>query len=74
MSVARSLGLAFLGLLLGGLAGGLIGLLGGLGYTSLAATSSFEGYSGYLVAFWMLVGILIGMIAGAIMGFRRATA
>jgi hypothetical protein len=72
MSVARSLGLAFLGLLLGGGAGALLGLLGGLGYTSLAATASFEGYSAYVTIFWMLCGIVIGAIAGAAIGLRRS--
>jgi hypothetical protein len=58
--------------MLGALIGAAIGLLGGLGFTTLAATSSFEGYSGYVVALWMLAGILIGMITGAVIGLRQA--
>ena len=54
MSVAGRAALALLGLVLGGVAGGVVGLLGGLAYTELAGTSSFEGYSGFVVAFWIL--------------------
>lgn len=72
MAIGRSIGFAVLGLLLGGMAGGGAGLLGGLGYTQLAETSGFEGYSGYVVAMWMVVGIVIGMIAGLAVGLRRS--
>jgi hypothetical protein len=55
----------------GGILGGILGLLGGLGYTELAGTSGFEGYSGFVVVFWMLGGILIGIIIGPILVLRR---
>jgi hypothetical protein len=57
-------------MVLGAMAGGILGLLGGLAYTSLAQTSGFEGYSGYVVAFWMLAGIALGLIAGLAGGVR----
>lgn len=72
MSKGRSIGFALLGLLLGGAAGGGAGLLGGLGYTELANTSGFEGYSGFVVVVWMLFGILIGMVAGLVIGLSRS--
>lgn len=46
------------------IAGGLLGLLGGLGWTKLAATSGFEGYSGFVVVYWLAGGILLGLAAG----------
>lgn len=66
MAIARKIGYVLLGLLLGG---GL-GLLGGLAYTELAATSGFEGYSGFVVVYWMLGGIILGFAAGIIAAFR----
>jgi hypothetical protein len=70
MSVARRVGFSLAGLLSGLVVGGLLGLGGGLAYTTLAGTSSFEGFSGYVVAFWILGGMLFGMIAGLITGIR----
>ncbi len=49
-----------------------MGLLGGLAYTELAATSGFEGYSGFVVAGWMLAGIVVGLIAGLVAGIKRS--
>jgi len=72
MSAGRSFGYAAVGLVAGAIAGGGIGLLGGLAYTELAATSGFEGYSGFVVACWMLGGIVIGLIAGLIGGLKLA--
>ena len=72
MSLARRLGFAALGITLGALAGGVLGLLGGLAYTEIAATSGFEGYSGFVVAFWMLGGVVIGMIVGLVVAYRWA--
>ncbi|GIL02490.1 MAG: hypothetical protein BroJett030_23890 [Alphaproteobacteria bacterium] len=72
MSAGRVLGFGLLGWLLGAVAGGVAGLGGGLGWITLAGTSGFEGYSGYVVAYWMLGGILVGMAAGAILGTRFA--
>ena len=70
MSLARRLGFAVLGLTLGASAGGVAGLLGGLAYTEIARTSGFEGYSGFVVAFWMLGGIVLGMIAGLVVAHK----
>ena len=70
MPAGRLIGFALLGTILGGVVGGGVGLLGGLGYTSLAETSGFEGYSGFVVAFWLLGGILFGLFAGLILGIR----
>lgn len=72
MSTGRTIAFGLLGLLLGGVAGGGIGLLGGLAYTELAATTGFEGYSGFVVAGWMLAGIVIGMISGLVAGIKRS--
>ena len=52
------------------LAGGLLGFLGGLAWTELAATSGFEGYSGFVVVYWLLAGLVLGLIAGLIAAFR----
>lgn len=46
------------------------GLLGGVGYTTLAGTSSFEGCSGFVVVAWMLVGGFLGAVVGTIVGAR----
>jgi hypothetical protein len=70
MSLARRLAFALLGIALGSSAGGVAGLLGGLAYTQIAGTSGFEGYSGFVVAFWMLGGIMLGMIAGLVVAHR----
>jgi hypothetical protein len=72
MSIARRLGIALLGITLGSSGGGIAGLLGGLAYTELADTSGFEGYSGFVVAFWILGGVLIGMIGGLVVAYRFA--
>ena len=68
MSAGRKIAFGLLGLVAGAVAGGGLGLGGGLAWTELMNTSSFEGYSGYVVAFWMLGGILIGSVAGLIFG------
>jgi hypothetical protein len=52
------------------LIGGLLGFLGGLAWTELAATSGFEGYSGFVVVYWLLAGLVLGLIAGLIAAFR----
>jgi hypothetical protein len=64
--------MAVIGLLMGGLAGGIVGILGGLGYTNLASTTSFEGYSGFVIVFWMLGGIVLGMVVGFATGLKRS--
>jgi hypothetical protein len=70
MSLARRLAFAVLGIALGASGGGVLGLLAGLAYTEIAATSGFEGYSGFVVAFWMLGGVVIGMIVGLVVAHR----
>ena len=72
MSMVRRVGFALLGMLFGAMAGAVAGVLGGLGYTELANTSGFEGYSGFVVAFWMLAGTAIGMIFGLIVAYKLA--
>ena len=70
MSMVRRVGFALLGMLLGAIAGAVAGLLGGLGYTELVQTPGFEGYSGFVVAFWLLAGTAIGMIFGLIVAYK----
>lgn len=70
MAAGRSIALGLLCALLGAIAGGGLGIGGGLAWTALAETSSFEGYSGFVIAYWMLAGIILGFIAGAIFGAR----
>jgi hypothetical protein len=72
MSAVRTFGFGLLGSVLGAVAGVSLGLLGGLGYTELASVSGFEGYSGFVVAYWMLGGLVMGAIAGIIIAFKRA--
>jgi branched-subunit amino acid ABC-type transport system permease component len=63
--------LAILGLFLGGIVGGVAGVALGFLYTTLAHTTSFEGYSGMLVFFtFMPIGIIFGALIGAVgLGF-----
>jgi hypothetical protein len=72
MTLMRRLGLAALGIVLGSAGGGVAGLLAGLAYVEIANTSGFEGYSGFVVAFWMLGGVTIGMIVGLVVAYRFA--
>jgi hypothetical protein len=72
MSMARRLAFSALGIILGSSGGGVLGLLAGLAYTEIAATSGFEGYSGFVVAYWILGGIALGMIAGLVVAHRLA--
>jgi hypothetical protein len=58
--------LAIVGLFLGGIVGGAAGVALGLIYTTVAHTTSFEGYSGMLVFFtFMPIGIIVGALVGA---------
>jgi hypothetical protein len=63
--------LAIVGLFLGGIVGGAAGVALGFIYTTLAHTTSFEGYSGMLVFFtFMPIGIIVGGLIGAVgLGF-----
>lgn len=72
MGAGRTFGLSLLGAVAGGATGGGLGLLAGLAYTSLADVSGFEGLSGYTVAFWILGGIVLGLILGTIAGAMLA--
>ena len=58
--------LAFVGLFLGAIAGGVIGIGAGFLWTTVFHTSDFEGYSGMLVfATFMPIGIIVGAVLGA---------
>ena len=58
--------LAFVGLFLGAIGGGVIGVGAGLLWTKLFHTSDFEGYSGMLVfSAFMPIGIIAGAVLGA---------
>ena len=60
--------LAVLSLLVGAIAGGLIGIGAGMLWVEVAHTSNFEGASGMLVFFgFMPAGVVIGAIAGLIL-------
>ncbi len=39
-------------------------------YSELAQSSGFAGYSGFVVDYWMLGGIVLGPIAGLVVGLR----
>jgi hypothetical protein len=56
-----------IGLLLGTIAGAVVGVGAGLLWTTLFKTSDFEGYRGMLVFFtFMPVGAMLGAFAGAV--------
>ena len=58
--------LAFVGLFLGAIAGGVIGVGAGFLWTSVFHTSDFEGYSGMLIfTAFMPIGIIAGAVSGA---------
>jgi ABC-type antimicrobial peptide transport system permease subunit len=57
--------------LLGPMIGGFVGFLGGLAWTELAGTSGFEGYSGFVVVYWLMAGVILGLIAGLFIAVRR---
>ena len=60
-------GLAVIGLLLGAIAGGVIGVCAGFLWIIVSHTSDFEGYSGTLVFLtFMPIGIVVGALLGAI--------
>jgi hypothetical protein len=60
------------GLVLGAIAGGVIGVGAGLIWTTVFNTSSFEGYSGMLVFFtFMPIGAILGALGGAV-GWARS--
>jgi hypothetical protein len=72
MSAGRIIALTVLGLLIDAIAGGGLGLLGGLAYTELMGSTGFEGYSGFVGVWRMLAGIVTGMIAGLVVGVKRS--
>jgi hypothetical protein len=62
----KVVGLALVGFFLGAIAGGVIGVVCGLIWTTVFQTSDFEGYSAMLVFFtFMPIGILAGGAIGA---------
>jgi hypothetical protein len=64
-------GYGILGAFPGAVGGGLLGLGGGLAWITLAATSSFEGHSGFVAGYWIPGGFALGMNVGAWLGARR---
>jgi hypothetical protein len=60
-----------IGIFVGGFGGGVLGSLIGMAYVALERVSSFEGLSGYVVAAFMLIGIVIGIVGGGLAGFLR---
>lgn len=72
MAAGRTFGLGLLGALFGAVLGGALGLGGGLAWITLAGTSDFEGYSGFVVGVWMLAGIVLGLVFGAVWAVRRS--
>ena len=71
LSVATSIGLVLLGIVLGGALGLAVGLGGGQLYASATDMSCFEGGCGYFVVFMGLAGIVVGAIAGGIVALWR---
>lgn len=72
MSAGRIIGFGILGALLGAVAGGFLGLGGGFLWTEINDTSGFEGYGGYVIVAWAVIGIMAGFLAGAVWGVIRA--
>jgi hypothetical protein len=70
MSAGRTVGFALLGLTLGAAIGGVLGLAGGLAYTELANISGLEGHSGFVVAYWILGGIIAGFVVGVVASLK----
>jgi hypothetical protein len=68
VSTGSKISFGLLGLIVGTILGGGIGLGGGLAWTEIMDTSSFEGYSGLVVVSWIIAGICLGAAGGAILG------
>jgi hypothetical protein len=66
MTTGRKIGIVILSPRIGGL----LSFLGGLAWTELAADSGFEGYSGFVVVYWLFAGLILGLAAGLIAAFR----
>ncbi len=72
-SVAVRLVRSGFGAVLGAVLGGVVGLGLGLAVVEIGQVSSHEGASGYLVVFgFLLPGMLIGLLSGAVIGWRRS--
>ena len=69
MSPAHRIGFALLGLMVGSSGGAAVGLLAGLAHIEIQSRR-FEGYAGFVVAFWILGGTIIGAIAGLVLAYR----
>ena len=74
LGVAVSLFRIAVGVLVGGLGGGVVGSLIGMVYVAFAQVSSFEGESGFVVAAFMLLGMVIGIVAGGLARFLHGRA
>jgi hypothetical protein len=72
MSAGRTFGFGLMGAIIGAAMGAGLGLLGGLGYTELVQVSGFEGYSSFVVVYWILGGLVFGLIAGIPIALRIA--
>ena len=72
MSAVRTIGYSVAGLFIGAMAGGVAGLIVGLGLAEIASVSTFEGYAAVFALYWALGGILAGMIAGVIVALKLA--
>lgn len=59
-----------LGLIIGAIFGGLVGLLLGELAVELFEISCFEGYCGYVVALYILLGGFIGIIGGGVLAYK----
>jgi len=63
----KVISLALIGLVLGAIAGAVLGVGAGFLWTQIFRTSSFEGYSGMLVFLtFMPIGIILGGLLGAV--------
>jgi hypothetical protein len=72
MAAGRSVGFALIGAIAGAVLGGGAGVFVGLAFNSIADTSDFEGFSGYVVALCMVCGVISGFLAGILTGLRMA--
>lgn len=71
MSAFSSAARVLLFTLAGAVAGFGAGLLLGLAHVELADVSGFEGYSGFVVVYWGIAGLFLGMFGGAVWGLRK---
>ncbi len=70
MVAVLRVGPTLVAIFLEGLAGATAGVLGGLACVEWANTSCFERCCWYVVGLWMILGLLLGLPAGAYLGRR----